>query len=187
MQPISVLGISGSLRKASRNTALLRAAQDLAPDGMKIGIADLSALPMYNWDDEQANGFPDAVARFRADIAEADALLIATPEYNYSVTGALKNAIDWSSRGPESPLNEKPVAMLGAGGRLGTSRSQEHLRLILRHNNLQVVTSPEVLVAFASDKFDDELNLTDDRTRDQVRRLLLSLAELVRRDRLARE
>ena len=188
MEPISVLGISGSLRRGSRNTALLRAAQELAPDGMMIGIADLVDLPMYNWDDEQANGYPEPVARFRAELADADAFLIATPEYNYSVTGALKNAIDWASRGgPDAPINHKPAAIFGAGGRLGTARSQEHLRLILRHNNLQVVTSPEVLVAFAGDKFDDDLNLTDDRTRDQVRRLLLSLEELVRRDRLARQ
>ena len=175
MDPISVLGISGSLRRESRNTALLRAAQELAPDGMKIGIAGIADLPMYNWDDEQS-------------IADADALLIATPEYNYSVTGALKNAIDWASRGgPDAPINDKPAAILGAGGRLGTARSQEHLRLILRHNNLKVVTSPEVLIAFADEKFDDNLNLTDDRSRDQIRRLLLSLEEIVHRDRLAAE
>lgn len=183
---ISVLGISGSLRRQSRNTALLRAAQELAPDGMKIRIAAIGDLPVYNWDDEQAGGYPPAVASFRNELAEADALLIATPEYNYSVTGALKNAIDWASRGgSDSPLNHKPAAILGAGGRLGTARSQEHLRLILRHNDLRVVTRPEVLVAFASDKFDDDLNLVDDRTRDQVRRLLLSLEELVRLHRPA--
>ena len=188
MDPISVLGISGSLRRESRNTALLRAAQELAPDGMKIGIAGLADLPMYNWDDEQSDGYPVPVAQFRAAIADADALLIATPEYNYSVTGALKNAIDWASRGgPDAPINDKPAAILGAGGRLGTARSQEHLRLILRHNNLKVVTSPEVLIAFADEKFDDNLNLTDDRSRDQIRRLLLSLEEIVHRDRLAAE
>lgn len=186
MEPISVLGISGSLRRESRNTALLRAAQELAPDGMEIGIAPLNDLPIYNWDDERAHGFPAPVAEFRAAVADADGLLFATPEYNFSVTGALKNALDWASRGgPDAPLNDKPAAILGAGGRLGTARSQEHLRVILRHNNLQVVTRPEVLIAFAGEKFDDELNLIDDRSRDQVRRLLLELEEVVRRDRLA--
>ncbi len=186
MEPISVLGISGSLRRESRNTALLRAAQDLAPDGMKIGIATLNDLPMYNWDDEQEHGHPDSVVAFRSAIADADALLIATPEYNYSVTGALKNALDWASRGgPDAPINDKPAAILGFGGRLGTSRSQEHLRLILRHNNLQVVTSPEVLITMADQKFDDDLNLVHDRSRDQIRRLLLALEEIVRRDRVA--
>ena len=184
MEPISVLAISGSLRRASRNTALLRAAQELAPDGMKVGITSLDDLPMYNWDEEQEHGYPDSVVRFRTEIADADALLIATPEYNYSVTGALKNALDWASRGgSDAPITDKPAAILGAGGRLGTARSQEHLRLMLRHNNLQVVTNPEVLVAFAGDKFDDDLNLTHDRTRDQIRRLLLALERIVIRDR----
>lgn len=188
MEPISVLGISGSLRRESRNTALLRAAQELAPDGMKIGITDLSDIPMYNWDDEQSTGFPDPVARFRSEIADADALLIASPEYNNSLTGALKNAVDWASRGgPDAPIANKPAAILGGGGRLGTARSQEHLRLTLRHNNLQIVSSPEVLIAFANDKFDDDLNLIHDRSRDQIRRLLVALEEIVRRERLARE
>lgn len=186
MEPISVLAISGSLRRESRNTALLRAAQELAPDDMKIGIATLNDLPMYNWDDEQEHGHPDSVAAFRAAIADADALLIASPEYNYSVTGALKNALDWASRGgPDAPINDKPTAILGAGGRLGTARSQEHLRLILRHNNLQVVNNPEVLITFAGEKFDDDLNLTHDRSRDQIRRLLVALEDVVRRDRAA--
>jgi chromate reductase len=186
VQPISVLGISGSLRRESRNTALLRAAQDLAPDGMKIAIAPLDDLPMYNWDDEQDHGYPDSVAAFRSAIADADALLIASPEYNNSVTGALKNAVDWASRGgPNSPLNDKPAALLGFGGRLGTARSQEHLRLILRHNNLQIVTRPEVLITMADQKFDNDLNLVHDRSRDQIRRLLLELEEVVRRNRLA--
>ncbi len=183
MEPISVLGISGSLRRESRNTALLRAAQDLAPDGMKIGIAPLNDLPMYNWDDEQEHGFPESVVSFRAAIADADALLIATPEYNYSVTGALKNAVDWASRGgADAPITDKPAAIMGFGGRLGTSRAQEHLRLILRHNNLQVVTRPEVLITMADQKFDDDLNLTHARSRDQIHRLLLALQDVVKRD-----
>jgi chromate reductase len=186
MDPISVLGVSGSLRRESRNTALLRAAQELAPDAMKVGITSLNGVPMYNWDEERQHGYPDSVAAFRSAIADADALLIATPEYNYSITGALKNALDWASRGgPDSPLNDKPAAIMGFGGRLGTSRSQEHLRLILRHNNLQVVTRPEVLITMADEKFDDDLTLTHDRSRDQIRRLLLELEEVVRRDRLA--
>ncbi len=150
--PIRVLGFSGSLRKGLYNTALLRAASELLPEGMTLGIFDLSPIPLYNGDVEVA-GAPESVQNFKARIAAADALLIATPEYNYSIPGVLKNAIDWASRPPkDSPLNGKPLAMMGAGGLLGTVRAQMHLRDILLHNNVLVLNKPEVYVARAAEK-----------------------------------
>jgi chromate reductase len=109
----TVLGISGSLRKASYNTAALRAAQELAPAGMTIETFDLAPLPLYN-EDVKAAGFPPVVQQLRAKINAADALLFACPEYNYSMSGVLKNAIDWASRPPDQPFDDKPVGMLGA-------------------------------------------------------------------------
>ncbi len=150
---------------------------------MVIEIADLSKLPIYDADVESDEGFPPAVVDLRQELAEADALLIATPEYNFSIPGGLKNAIDWASRGgAAAPLNHKPAAILGAGGRLGTIRAQMHLRQILMHNDLQVVAKPEVLIDRAWEKFEDG-RLIDDRHRDQITRLLEALAETVRRTR----
>ena len=173
---IDVLGISGSLRRDSYNTATLRAAAELAPAGMSVEIADLSKLPPYNADVEKEEGFPPAVADLRERLGDADALLIATPEYNYSIPGVLKNAIDWASRGGrDAPINQMPAAILGAGGRLGTVRAQMHLRQILQHNDLRVVSRPEVLIDRAWEKFEDG-RLTHERHRDQIRRLLDALA-----------
>ncbi len=127
---LNVLGICGSLRRASYNGGLLRAAKALAPAGMSIAIGDISAIPLYNGDVER-EGFPKSVHDFRERIRAADALLIATPEYNYSVPGVLKNAIDWASRSPDQPLAGKPVAIMGATpGGFGTTRSQHHLRQV---------------------------------------------------------
>lgn len=179
--PIGVLGISGSLRRASRNTALLREAAGLAPAGMEIEVVTLHGIPNFDQDLEEAGVIPDAVRHLRDAIAGADALLIATPEYNFSITGVLKNALDWASRGGEgSPLNRKPVAILGAGGRFGTLRSQLHLREILLHNDARLVGSPQVMIDYAARKFDDDLRLVDERHRDQVARLLAALAASVR-------
>jgi chromate reductase, NAD(P)H dehydrogenase (quinone) len=151
--PLQVLGISGSLRKASYNTALLRAAAELMPAGMKLETFDLLPLPMFNQDSEKP--FPGVVAEFRARVAQADALLIATPQYNSSVSGALKNAIDWASRSPQQPLNGKPVAIMGAStGNFGTLRTQLHLRQILTHVGALPLGKPEVLVARAEQVFD---------------------------------
>lgn len=170
-----VLGVSGSLRRDSYNTELLRAAAEVAPEGMSVEIADISDLPIYNADVERERGFPETVERFRAQLDEADGLLFATPEYNYSVTGAMKNAIDWASRSP-SPLDHKPAAILGAGGGSGTARAQRHLRDILKHNDLRVVTEPEVLVARARQFFSDG-KLTDPTVREEIRTLLEALLE----------
>ena len=141
-----VLGISGSLRSGSFNTALLRAAQELAPSGMDLQIFDLAEVPLYNGDVE-AEGDPAPVRALKAAIREADALLFATPEYNRGPSGVLKNAIDWASRdrGPGS-LAGKPITMIGAGGMAGTARAQEQLLSILSETGALVMVEPGVLV-----------------------------------------
>jgi chromate reductase len=175
-KPIHVLGISGSLRKASFNSAALRAASELLPAGMTLEIYnEIGAFPLYN-DDVKALGFPTIVGEFGRRIAAADALLIVTPEYNYSVPGALKNAIDWASRLPEQPFNKKPVAMMGAStGMLGTVRAQLHLRHICVYVNMFPLNKPEVFITKAAEKFDAQGKLTDEPTREQIRKLLVSL------------
>lgn len=179
---VHILGIAGSLRRGSTNRALLRAAAELAPEGVIVDVVEIGDLPLYNWDVEQEHGFPEPVQRFRSQVAAADALLIATPEYNNSMPGALKNAIDWGSRGgAEAPINEKPTAIMGAAGRLGSVRAQMHLRTVLLNNDLKVVQVPEVLVA-AGDSFTDG-ELTSERHRDQIRRLLDNLLEIVEAER----
>jgi chromate reductase len=180
-RPIKVLGISGSLRKGSYNTAALRAAQELAPADVTIEIFDLSPLPPYN-EDVKAAGFPAAVQDLRQRIAAADALLVATPEYNYSTSGILKNAIDWASRPPDQPFNGKPIAIMGASpGATGTARAQYHLRQIGIFLNLHFVNKPEVMIANAGTRFDAEGRLTDEATRGFVRDLVVSLAAWTRR------
>jgi chromate reductase len=177
-RPITVLGIAGSLRARSYNCGLLRAAQELAPRGMEIRSFDLAPIPLYNADVEAA-GDPSPVAAFKAAIAAADALLIATPEYNYGVSGVLKNAIDWASRPPgDSVLNGKPVALMGASpGMTGTARAQLQLRQAFVFTRTPALLHPELLVARAAEKFDDQGHLTDEATRERLRELLGALAE----------
>jgi len=180
--PIRVLAISGSLSSVSYNTAALRAAVQLAPDGMEMAVVTLHGIPNFDADLERDEGLPDTVQRLRAAIAAADALLIATPEYNRSISGALKNALDWVSRGgPRSPLRGKTAAILGAGGRFGTLIAQAHLRQILQYCHVRVVHQPEVTIDQAETRFDDAGALNDERFRDQIRRLLEALGEEVRR------
>lgn len=181
-RPLSILGIAGSLRRASYNRGLIRAAVDIAPDGTNVIPYDLANLPLYNADVE-ADGDPPAVASFKAAIAEADALLIASPEYNHCVPGVLKNAIDWASRpARQSVLTDKPVAIMGAStGRGATARAQAHLRDGLAYTNGLVLPLPEVLVDLAREKFDEEGTLTDDETRQAVRDLVVALAGWTRR------
>ncbi len=175
MRSINVLGFSGSLRKASYNSGLLRAAGELLPEGMTLEIFDLHAIPLYNADND-GGSLPEPVRHFKSRIAVADALLIVTPEYNYSVSGVLKNAIDWASRTPkDSPLNGKPLAMMGAGGTMGTLRAQMHLRQILQFNGTLPLQKPELYVSKAWEKFDAEGNLLDADTRKAVRSLLEAL------------
>ncbi len=143
---------------------------------MTVEILAIGEFPLYNADLRAEVGFPEPVAEVRRKLQQADGLLIASPEYNHSVTGVLKNAIDWLSLGADSPLDRKPTAIMGAGGRLGTAKSQAALRVVLAHNDVAVLNRPEVLVAGASTHFDDDLRLTNERTVDQVRRLMFALA-----------
>src|ERR1700691_5231617 len=141
---LKILGISGSLRKASYNSAALRAAQELAPAGMTIDIFDISAIPLYN-EDVRAKGFPPVVDDLRARIKAGDGLLLATPEYNYATSGVLKNVIDWASRPPEQPFDGKPIALVGAsGGALGTARAQYNVRQMFIFLNAHILNRPEV-------------------------------------------
>jgi chromate reductase len=183
--PIRVLGFAGSLRKGSFNRGLLRAAAEMLPDGMSLDIYDLSAVPVYNADVE-ALGIPDVVQDFQRRIEEADALLVATPEYNYSMPGVLKNAIDWASRPssvrPVQPFDGKPVAIMGASpGMMGSGRAQYHLRQTCVFLNMLALNKPEVFVPVAQTKFDAEGRLTDERARTVIRQLLESLAAWTRR------
>lgn len=170
--PLTILGVSGSLRAGSFNTAALRAARELAPDGVAIELFDLSPIPLYNEDVHQ-KGFPPAVEDFRTRIKAADALLIATPEYNYSVPGVLKNAIDWASRPPGQPFDGKPIAIFGASPSFtGSARAQYHLRQVFIYLNGLILNRPEVFITSAHTKFDADGRLTDEPTRGQVRSLL---------------
>jgi len=179
---LTFLGIAGSLRRASYNRGLIRAAREAAPAGIRVLPYDLADIPFFDADVE-ADGDPPAVAKFKRAIAAADALVIATPEYNHCVPGVLKNAIDWASRpARRSVLTGKPVAIMGAStGRGGTARAQAHLRDGLAYTNGFVLPLPEVLVGLASDKFDDDGNVVDPETRQEVRDLLVSLAAWTRR------
>lgn len=177
-RPLRVLAFAGSLRAASYNRMLLRAAAELAPEGMLIEIVDIGGIPLFN-EDVEAAGTPPAVEAFRTAIRDADALLIATPEYNHGVPGVLKNAIDWASRPPrQSPLAGKPAAIFGASpGATGTARSQTQLRNSFVFTDTPVLPQPEVLVFRAHEKFDADGRMTDEATRKFVRRLLEGLAD----------
>jgi chromate reductase len=176
--PVRIVGISGSLRKGSYNTSLLRAASELLPDGTALDVAEIGALPLFNDDVLQA-GPPPEVLAFRAKIAAADAILIVSPEYNYSIPGPLKNAIDWGSRPPDQPFFDKALAIMGASpGVLGTARMQYHLRQVAVFLNLHLVNRPEVFVSKANEKFDAQGKLTDESTRKIVKDLLTALRDL---------
>lgn len=179
---LTMLGIAGSLRRSSYNRGLIRAAIEVAPEGTRVTTFELAEIPLFNADLE-AEGDPLAVVDFKLAIAAADALLIATPEYNHCVPGVLKNAIDWASRpARRSVLTGKPVAIMGASnGRGGTARAQAHLRDGLAYTNGLVLPLPEVLVGLAGEKFDVDGNLTDAETKQEVRDLLVALAAWTRR------
>ena len=177
ISPFHVIGIAGSLRTHSFNRGLLRAAKDVAPAGMQITIMDVAPIPFYNADVE-AQGDPAPVAQLKAAVEEPDALLIAVAEYNYGMSGVLKNTIDWLSRPPDrSVLHGKPVALMGASpGMAGTTRAQLQLRQTFVYTQTPVMPPPpEVLVAHAQEKFDAEGQLTDEDTRARIRRLLEAL------------
>jgi chromate reductase len=174
-----ILGIAGSLRESSYNRALLRAARELLPEGVELVEHDLRDLPFYDGDVEAA-GDPDSVVAFKEAIRDADALLIATPEYNRGVPGVLKNAVDWASRPPlGSPLTGKPVAIMGATtGRGGTARAQEQLRAALEFSRATVLEQPEVLVPEAFMRFDEQGELVDGGIRAELAELVDTLVRV---------
>lgn len=178
---IRILGIAGSLRKESFNRGALRAAQELAPEGVEMEIFDLDGIPGFNQDHEREP--PAIVAEFKKKIREADAILFSTPEYNYSIPGVLKNAIDWASRPyGDSAWDGKPAAIMGAsGGNIATARAQYDLRKSMVFLNMFPINKPEVMIGGAGDKFDAEGNLTDATTRDFIRQQLEALVDWTRR------
>jgi chromate reductase len=178
---LRVLGFAGSLRKSSYNRAALRAAQSLTPAAATLEIYDLAPIPLYN-DDVREQGYPPVVQDFRDKIAAADALVLVTPEYNYSISGVLKNAIDWASRPPGPPMSKKPVAIMGATqGLWGTTKAQHHLRQCCVFLDLWPVNKPEVLIAQAQTKFDTAGNLTDEATRKVIAELMTNLVAWTKR------
>ncbi len=172
---IRILGFAGSLRKDSFNKSLLRAAIEVVPSDAKLETFDLEGIPPFNQDLETQP--PEKVKEFKAKIRGADAILIATPEYNYSIPGLLKNAIDWASRPyGDNALEGKPVALMGASiGMLGTARAQYHLRQAFVWLNMYPLNQPEVMVPFANEKIDNDGNVTDPKTKEKIKELLESL------------
>lgn len=179
---LTFLAIAGSLRRKSYNRALLRAVAEVAPADVTIEIVDLSDIALYNADIEEA-GDPGPVQALKDALRAADALIVATPEYNHGMTAVTKNAIDWLSRPPkDAPLAEKPVGILGASpGITGTARAQSQLRQSLVFPNAYCMPQPEILVYRAHEKFDDEGRLTDEKTRDFLGKWVRALADWTRR------
>ncbi|MFN8391135.1 MAG: NADPH-dependent FMN reductase [Bdellovibrionota bacterium] len=176
---LNILGISGSLRKGSLNSAALRAATGLAPSGVTFESFDISTIPLYN-EDVREQGFPSPVEALRSKVKAADGILIVTPEYNYSIPGVLKNAIDWVSRPPEQPFDGKPVALMGASmGGFGTARAQYHLRQVFVYLNGHVMNRPEVMISVAHTKFNDQGEITDEKTKEGIRGLLTAFQDWV--------
>jgi chromate reductase len=177
---MKILGIAGSIREGSYNRAALRAAQSLAPEGVTIETFDIKGLPGFSQDDE--TNPPAQVVELKQRIREADAILFVTPEYNYSVPGVLKNAIDWASRPyGDSAWTRKPVAIMGASvGTTGTARAQYHLRQMFVFLNMYAVNQPEVMISQAHKHFDAEGNLTEDATKKHIRHLLEELVLLTK-------
>lgn len=180
-KPIHILGIAGSLRRASYNRAALRAATKLVPEGAVLEIFELDGIPLFNQDEDQNP--PEKVVELKRKVREADAILFVTPEYNYSVPGVLKNAIDWASRPyGDSAWNGKPAAIMGATvGALGTARAQYHLRQIMVFLNMFPINQPEVMIGNATTRFDQEGNLTDEATQEFIRQLLQNLVTWTKR------
>jgi chromate reductase len=171
------VAISGSLRKGSYNTSLLKAVQELAPGNIEIERLFIEEVPLYNFDLYE-HEFPPAVEKLNDAIKAADAVIIVSPEYNYSVPGVLKNTIDFISRSPKKPFDMKPVGIMGAStGMLGTSRAQYHLRQIMVFLNAYVMNRPEIMVAQAPTKFDEYGHLIDEKTKGYIETYIRALAE----------
>ena len=178
---IRILGIAGSLRRESYNRAALRAAAQLVPEGATLDIFEIDGIPGFSQDEEQNP--PAKVVEFKKRIRAADAVLFVTPEYNYSVPGVLKNAIDWASRPyGDSAWSGKPAAVMGAStGTIGTARAQYHLRQMFVFLNMFPVNQPEVMIGNAASRFDSAGNLTDEATKKFIRQLMENLVEWTRR------
>jgi chromate reductase len=178
VEPFHILGFAGSLRKDSYNKALLRIASELMPKNAEFTAFDLEGIPPFNQDLETRP--PEKVVDFKNNIRWADAILIATPEYNYSIPGVLKNAIDWASRPPtDNVLYDKAVAIMGAStGMLGTARAQYHLRQCFVFLNMHAVNKPEVMISFAREKFDADGKLKDEKALRSIAELIESLIAL---------
>ena len=174
---IKILGIVGSLRKNSYNKALMRVAFEVLPKGATLQVFDIKDIPQFNQDDEQ--NIPEVVRDLKFKIRSSDAVLIACPEYNYSIPGVLKNAIDWASRPyGDNALEGKPVAVMSASiGRLGGARAQYHLRQIFVALNMYPVNRPEVMMPFAAQKVDDTGRIIDEESRELVKQLLIALID----------
>ncbi|MCC6711821.1 MAG: NAD(P)H-dependent oxidoreductase [Candidatus Dadabacteria bacterium] len=180
-KPVNILGIAGSLRHKSYNRSALRAAKRLAPEDATLDIFELNGIPGFN-EDEEKNP-PAKVAELKKRIREADAVLIVTPEYNYSIPGVLKNAIDWASRPyGDNAWSGKPVAVMGASiGTIGTARAQYHLRQVFVFLNMHPLNQPEVMIGNAAERFDSDGNLTDENSKELIGRLLKNLVTWARR------
>lgn len=180
---LTILGIAGSLRQGSYNRAALRAAQTLTPEGVTLETFDLAGIPPFNEDLEKEP--PPAVMELKSRVRAADAILMVTPEYNYSIPGVLKNAIDWGSRPyGDNAWEGKPVALMGASiGLFGTARAQYHLRQVFVFLDMHPVNRPEVMIGNAAQRFDAQGNLTDDKTKELIGKLLANLAAWTRRIR----
>ena len=179
---IQLVGMSGSLRRGSYNTMLLKAAAQLLPTDVSMDIVSIEDIPLYNADLDlpAAKQRPESVEHFRKILTDADGILISSPEYNYSIPGGLKNAIDWASRGEDSPLLRKPIAVIGATtGLWGTARMQVAFHNIFLYLDMKPVYKPEVLVAQAEKKFDKDGNLIDEMARKLVKQKLEALKEMI--------
>jgi chromate reductase len=179
-EPIRILGIAGSLRQASYNRAALRAAMQLVPQDAILKSFEIDGIPGFSEDEERNS--PAKVIELKQRIREADAILFVTPEYNYSIPGVLKNAIDWASRPyGDSAWSGKPVAVMGASvGMFGTARAQYHLRQVFVFLNMFPINQPEVMITNAAQRFDAEGNLTDEKTKELIRKLLGNLVDWTR-------
>ena len=176
---IKILGIAGSIREKSYNRMLLEATKLLLNEDLEMEIFDLKNIPMYNNDIEDQ--LPDVVTQFKQKISESDIVLIATPEYNYSISGVLKNALDWASRPKgQNSFAAKPVGIMGvSGGSLGTSRAQYHLRQIGVALDMRMLNRPEIMVASGAKKFAEDGSLNDEVTKDMIKMMINNLIKMI--------